>query len=92
MNKDQSSAGEQEPELSQGEKDLDDVSSQTDFMDFSVTELAEQLTRQDSVSVNTYIYMLSQWRAFILNELSWIIFVYTHMNVMNTNQSRPEKD
>lgn len=58
MNKDQ--AGEkQEPELNQGEKDLDDVTDQADFMDFSVTELAEQLTRQDAVSVNSYIYMLS---------------------------------
>ncbi|MCJ8739375.1 hypothetical protein PDJAM_G00046480 [Pangasius djambal] len=41
-------SGEQEPELSQGEKDLDDVTNQVDFMDFSVTELAEQLTRQDA--------------------------------------------
>ncbi|XP_060757538.1 ral guanine nucleotide dissociation stimulator-like 1 isoform X2 [Neoarius graeffei] len=47
VNKDQ--AGEkQEPELNQGEKDLDDVTDQADFMDFSVTELAEQLTRQDA--------------------------------------------
>lgn len=52
MNKDQSSGGEQEPELSQGEKGSDDVTGQADFMDFSVTELAEQLTRQDAVSVN----------------------------------------
>lgn len=57
VNKDE--AGEkQEPELNQGEKDLDDVTDQTDFMDFSVTELAEQLTRQDAVSVNSYIYLI----------------------------------
>ncbi|TSK87520.1 Choline transporter-like protein 2 [Bagarius yarrelli] len=37
--------GKQEPELSQEEKDLDDVA---DFMDFSVTELGEQLTKQDA--------------------------------------------
>lgn len=46
--------------MNQGEKDLDDVTNQADFMDFSVTELAEQLTKQDAVSVNSYIYMLSQ--------------------------------
>ncbi|KAG7335049.1 hypothetical protein KOW79_001645 [Hemibagrus wyckioides] len=47
VNKDQAKV-EQEPELSQGEKDLDDVSNQTDFMEFSVIELAEQLTKQDA--------------------------------------------
>ncbi|KAK3520509.1 hypothetical protein QTP70_024124 [Hemibagrus guttatus] len=47
MNKDQAKV-EQELELSQGEKDLDDVSNQTDFMEFSVTQLAEQLTKQDA--------------------------------------------
>ncbi|XP_017311886.2 ral guanine nucleotide dissociation stimulator-like 1 [Ictalurus punctatus] len=46
-NKDQA-GGEQEQELNQGEKDLDDVTNQADFMDFSVTELAEQLTKQDA--------------------------------------------
>lgn len=45
--------------MSHGEKDLNDVTSQADFMDFSVTELAEQLTRQDAVSVNSYTCMLS---------------------------------
>ncbi|KAF5908148.1 ral guanine nucleotide dissociation stimulator-like 1, partial [Clarias magur] len=40
--------GEQQPDLGQGEKDLDEENSQADFMEFSVTELAEQLTKQDS--------------------------------------------
>lgn len=58
-NKEESSGGDQEPESSQGEKDLDGVNSQTDFLDFSVTELAEQLTKQDAVSVSSYISMIS---------------------------------
>lgn len=57
MTKDQTGV-DQESELSQEEKDLDDVSNQVDLMDFSVTQLAEQLTKQDAVSVNSHIFML----------------------------------
>lgn len=66
MNKDQAKV-EQEPELSQEEKDLDDVSNQTDFMEFSVTELAEQLTKQDAVSVNSHVFFFSFLILFFFN-------------------------
>lgn len=56
VNKDEAD-GEQQPDFGQGEKDLNEENNQADFMEFSVTELAEQLTKQDSVS--SCIYMLS---------------------------------